>query len=201
MRIRRYASWIYGPCVAAQLLFTPLAYAAQPFDPRYMPLGATTLPPIAFTEFCLQKPARCVGTDEVRTIPINAHRSELERVHREVNRTINPRIEAESVGPTWSDEGVSGGCEAYALTKRSRLLDLGYPSGALLLAVGIVPSGAAHLVLVVVSDQGDYVLDNLRATVSLWNKLPYRWVMRSTPKNPKFWQAILPPDAAQGSEW
>jgi hypothetical protein len=40
-------------------------------------------------------------------------------------------------------------------------------SSALLLVVATIPSGEDHLVLIVVTDRGDYVLDNLRANVAL----------------------------------
>ena len=75
-----------------------------------------------------------------------------------------------------------------------QLLDLKFPASALLLAVAVVPSGEAHLVLIVVTDQGDFVLDSLRRDVVRWEKLPYRWIKRSSPKDPKLWQFILFPE-------
>ncbi len=156
-----------------------------------MPLGENRLAPLGFMEFCLRKPQRCAATDEIRQIPLNAARSELERVNREANRNITPRVEPPPPDkPPWNDEATAGDCEEYVLAKRSRLLNLGYPPSALLIAEATIPSGKGHLVLVVVSDQGDFVLDNLQPEVIRWDKLPYNWLMRSTSKNPKYWQAI-----------
>jgi hypothetical protein len=64
------------------------------------------------------------------------------------------------------------------------------------MVVAIIPSGEAHLVLIVVTDQGDFVLDNLKENIVRWDSLPYHWVKRSSPKNPQFWQTILPPNMA-----
>ena len=167
----------------------PPSYAAQEpaSKPIYMPLGEPMLPPFSFTRFCVRKPMRCPISKEAFQIPLNAeNRRILEGVQRSVNNELRAGLER------WDDDATRTDCTDYALTKRSRLLDKGYPASALLIAVAFVPSGEAHLLLVVVTDQGDFVLDNLRPTMVRWDKLPYRWVMRSTPQDPKQWQAVLP---------
>ena len=85
------------------------------------------------------------------------------------------------------------------MTKRSLLLDRGYPSSALLLAIGLTPSQEGHIVLVVVSDQGDFVLDNLEDEIVRWDTLPYHWIKISTPKDPQLWRAILPQNAVSSA--
>jgi len=160
-----------------------------------MAVGENRLAPLPFVKFCQQKPWRCSPSKETRRITLDdSHRNELERVQREVNRDIAPsaHLPINSNAP-WHDRATVGYCYDFALAKRSRLLDRGYPSSALLLAVAIIPDGTAHLVLVAVTDRGDYVLDNLQPDVVRWDSLPYRWVMRSMPENPQYWQAILKP--------
>jgi predicted transglutaminase-like cysteine proteinase len=87
----------------------------------------------------------------------------------------------------WTDEALSGPCYEHALIKRSRLLDRGLLASALLLAVALAPDAKAHLVLIVVTDKGGYVLDNLHQTVVRWDELPYRWVIRSSRQKPQYW--------------
>ncbi len=165
-----------------------------------MRLGEYRLAPLGFIEFCLKKPKRCAEPNEIRQIPLDAARGELERVNLDVDFDITPRSEPRSLEKAaWNDEATTGDCRDYALTKRSRLLNLGYPPSALLLAEAEIPDGKRHIVLVIASDQGDFVLDNLQPEVIRWDKLPYRWVMRSTSNNPKIWQTISQ-NAAPGAE-
>jgi predicted transglutaminase-like cysteine proteinase len=171
-----------------------IVYPADParWGRSYMPLGKPMLAPIAFTRFCIRKPARCAPSQGVEQIALDSHRDELERVNRQVNRMITV-VTASSNEQRWDDETSIGNCVIFALTKRLRLLDLGYPSSALLLASAIVPSGEGHLVVIVVTDQGDFALDNLQDSLVRWDKLQYRWIQRSMPNNPQYWQAIGSP--------
>lgn len=150
------------------------------------------LAPFAFVQFCLRKPTRFARSKEIRLITLDEdHRRRLEKVHYDVKRSI-ASVPRPNGLKSWNDDATAGGCRDYALAKRSRLLDMGYPSSALLLAVAFIPSGDAHLVLVVVTDRGNFVLDNLQQTMVRWDQLPYRWMMRSTPQNPQHWRMILP---------
>jgi predicted transglutaminase-like cysteine proteinase len=168
--------------------------AERAAKPAYMPIGKGMLPPFSFSKFCVRKPERCAPSENVQQIPFDAdNRKKLEQVQHDVNRSISGLEK-------WNDDATRNDCTDYALTKRSRLLDMGYPSSALLIAVAFVPNGVAHLLLVVATDQGDFVLDNLRQNVVRWDQLPYRWVMRSTPQDPKRWQAILPLFVGPGFE-
>lgn len=193
---RSIAAIFLAPCIAALLQVGPPPAAQQrAAKSPYMPLGESMTPPFSFLLFCDRKPMRCPISEDIRQIPFNAaNRQILENVQRSVNRELRSGLER------WTDNAARTDCTDYALTKRSRLLDTGYPASALLIAVAFVPSGEGHLVLVVVTDQGDFVLDNLRATVVRWDQLPYRWVMRSTPQNPRRWQTVLPKYIGPGFE-
>jgi predicted transglutaminase-like cysteine proteinase len=192
MRRRRFLIWASSIFLTG-LQFT-LSGAGQASDFRRMPVGDNQLAPLGLTEFCYRKPQRCAKANELKQIPFEAVRAEVDQVNREENHNITPRADP-TVEPPWNDEAIIGDCEEFALTKRSRLLDLGYPPSALLLAVGIAPRQEGHIVLVVVSDQGDFVLDNLEEEIIRWDTLPYHWIKRSTPKDPQFWQAIRPRNA------
>ena len=85
-------------------------------------------------------------------------RKELQFVNVEVNRSVAVSSNA-SVTRAWHDDATQGDCKEFALAKRSRLIDLGWPASALLIAIAHVPSGELHAVLIVVTDDGDLVLD------------------------------------------
>jgi predicted transglutaminase-like cysteine proteinase len=161
--------------------------------PPHMTLGEFALAPIQFTVFCLRRPERCASSEDIQKITYDDEsRRKIDSVNRGVNRSIAPFAHAPDV--PWQDDATIGDCNEFALAKRSQLLDLKFPASALLLAVAVVPSGEAHLVLVVVTDQGDFVLDSLRRDVVRWDKLPYRWIRRSSAKDPRLWQFILSPE-------
>jgi len=172
------------------------ARAEQAVSSVFMRTGSNALAPFRFIQFCIRKPARCTPTSEIKLVGFDIHRDELEQINNQVNRAISREIATERQSTTfWHDQEKPGGhCHHYALAKRSRLLDRGYPSSALLLAIAITPKDEHHLVLIVVTDQGEFVLDNLLTSIVRWDKLPYRWLERSTPKNPQYWQTIVSPE-------
>jgi predicted transglutaminase-like cysteine proteinase len=117
--------------------------------------------------------------------------AELVAVNGEVNRSIRPEDLNESVATeTWEIAPSAGNCHDYAVTKRHELIALGWPSHALLLAEVVTRQNQHHLVLVVHTKQGDFVLDNLNANIRNWTDTRYRWVRIQTPENPKYWSSV-----------
>jgi predicted transglutaminase-like cysteine proteinase len=116
--------------------------------------------------------------------------NELATINAAVNRTIVPKVDRSITRP-WRDDATEGDCNDYALTKRSRLIDRGWPAGALLIATVTIPNGKGHAVLVVVTDGGAFVLDNLLYGITPWKVLPYRWHSIVSPENPQYWRRII----------
>jgi predicted transglutaminase-like cysteine proteinase len=58
-----------------------------------------------------------------------------------------------------------GDCEDFAMLKRKMLIERGWPSSALSISVGATAQGEAHAVLLVLTAQGQYVLDNLTSSI------------------------------------
>jgi predicted transglutaminase-like cysteine proteinase len=120
-----------------------------------------------------------------------ARLEDLLTVNRDVNRNILPQAELGGVlNEHWRISPNAGACHDYAVTKRHALLARGWPSRSLLLAEVVLPSGEHHLVLVVRTDQGDLVLDNLTAGIRPWSQTPYMWVRIQSPSNPSLWSTI-----------
>jgi predicted transglutaminase-like cysteine proteinase len=69
-------------------------------------------------------------------------------------------------------------CEDFALEKREALIRAGIPVDSLYLAVGHTERLGRHAVLVVATDQGDLVLDNLNDWVLGWERTGYTWLSR-----------------------
>jgi predicted transglutaminase-like cysteine proteinase len=111
--------------------------------------------------------------------------AQLEAVTRDINRRIAPRTDEEAFGvrdlwvmPLSEGLGTQGNCKHYVLEKRQALQKLGVPMSAMTIAVARTPWGDIHAVLVVATDKGDYVLDNLSPWVKPWRDTGYAWISR-----------------------
>jgi predicted transglutaminase-like cysteine proteinase len=157
--------------------------------------GGPVLAPFEHVRFCLKNPSECAtnaaGSDAIELNDATARA--LARVNARVNASIAPERKAVAYSATsgWSIAPASGDCNDYAVTKRHRLMQMGMPAGALLLAVVRTESGEGHLVLVVRTDKGDLVLDNLYGTIRPWFETDYEWVSRQSSENPRRWVQAL----------
>jgi predicted transglutaminase-like cysteine proteinase len=154
-----------------------------------------TLPPMAFTQFCLRYADQCKPQRMVfrgGPVRLTAERLEdLKAVNKSVNAAIIPEPNTEGLaGEKWLIHPSRGDCNDYAVTKRSELLDRGWPARALLLSEVVTSWGEHHLVLVVRTSAGDLVLDNMTPQIRPWARAPYQWVRIQTPKNPNYWASL-----------
>jgi predicted transglutaminase-like cysteine proteinase len=154
-----------------------------------------TLPPMAYTQFCLRYADQCKPQRMVfrgGPVRLTAERWEdLRAVNKTVNAAIIPeRNTAGLAGEKWLIGPASGDCNDYAVTKRSELLEHGWPTRALLLSEVVTAWGEHHLVLVVRTSVGDLVLDNMTPQIRPWARAPYQWVRMQTPKNPNYWASL-----------
>ncbi|PSO25954.1 transglutaminase-like cysteine peptidase [Bradyrhizobium sp. MOS002] len=158
-------------------------------------LGNYTLPPIAFTQFCLRYADQC-RTEHVlfrggRVRLTEQRWDDLQEINKAVNSAIVPEANTEGVaGEKWLIRPTSGDCNDYAVTKRAELLKRGWPARALLLSEVVTTWGEHHLVLVVRASTADLVLDNLTPQIRPWTRAPYRWVRMQTSKNPNYWASL-----------
>jgi predicted transglutaminase-like cysteine proteinase len=162
-----------------------------------VPQDTPALAPMAHTMFCLKYPKDCeVHRIAFRGTKIDlteARKAELEAVNAKVNRGIRPERNTRGLaGEKWLISPTSGDCNDYAVTKRHELLKRGWPSRSLLLAEVVVPWGDHHLVVVVRTKQGDYLLDNLSSSIQTWSLPHYQWVRMQSGSNPKFWSTVKP---------
>jgi predicted transglutaminase-like cysteine proteinase len=161
---------------------------------RHMRFETPTLPPMAYTMFCLRY------ADECRTRPMfrgslvrltGERWAILKQINQTVNRSIIPdNAELNSGVEAWLINPDRGDCNDYAVTKRHELLDRGWSSSALLLSEVVTGWGKHHLILVVRTRSGDLVLDNLTPVIKPWARVPYRWVRTQMPSQPRLWTTI-----------
>lgn len=151
------------------------------------PLGAYSLC-YASPSHCRSRGARGLETADGAVRMDEKLWSVIQSVNLEVNRAIRPRRDGRT--DVWQVGGRSGDCEDFALTKRDRLLRKGFPSSALLMATAYTRKGERHAVLVVRTERGDFVLDNLTNAVKPWRSTGLKMESIQSPENPRRWFRI-----------
>jgi predicted transglutaminase-like cysteine proteinase len=151
-----------------------------------MRTGEGEFEPLGFTLFCAAKPQRCEKSQPKVVIMTPQRWREL----YDVNWSVNHSVKATGpLGPveTWRDEGREGSCVLYANTKRSMLLDRGWPPSALLLTVVRVDGNPGdHLVL---ESLGDGMGSNYFGPYEVYHD--HRWLKQMSPEDPRFWRHII----------
>ena len=158
-----------------------------------------TLAPFQHVRFCLRYPDDCRSNSaESERVDLTAERLELlKRINHRVNSSIvaKPKAYGSNLENTWTIAPDQGDCNDYAVTKRHELLKRGLPSSALRLSVTKTAAGVGHLVLVVVTTKGDFVMDSLADTIQPWQTTDYRWLKIQSARDPNYWVAIKSPVA------
>jgi predicted transglutaminase-like cysteine proteinase len=76
------------------------------------------------------------------------------------------------------------------------LIQSGWPREALLVTVVRDNEDEGHAVLTVITDKGDYVLDNKNEFIVLWSDTGYRFVKRQSQSDPNVWVSLGDPRPA-----
>lgn len=149
-------------------------------------LPAQAAIPQGMRSFCATYSAECVaGPGTV------SYSSQLVSVLKSVNSRVNRSIRFQNdASDTWALNPQAGDCEDYALTKRSELIKLGISPGALRIAFTFTRRGVPHAILVVRTDRGDFVLDNLSSSVRSLQATRYP-ILTMSGANPRSWSAAL----------
>jgi predicted transglutaminase-like cysteine proteinase len=187
------AIFIAAGCQSASAAFIGLPNMLGQAAKR-ISFGNFTLPPMAYTRFCLRYADQCKAqriTFRGGPVRLTAARwDDLREINRHVNSAIVPQRQTE--GPAfekWLINPTRGDCNDYAVSKRAELLARGWPARALLLSEVRTAWGEGHLILVVRTSVGDLVLDSLTPQIRQWTRAPYTWVRMQTPTNPNYWAA------------
>jgi predicted transglutaminase-like cysteine proteinase len=149
-----------------------------------VPAMARNNAPLGYQLMCLQTPSECKGGGAAAVTATSDVMGKLIRVNSHVNSTIRPRND--SGADVWSVNVSVGDCEDYALTKRRALINAGIPASSLRIAYVKTRSGEGHAILVVKTKNGDYVLDNLNASVRPLSQTGYR-ILSEAGANPMNW--------------
>lgn len=165
-----------------------------------MSLGKPVNPPFAFIQYCFKNYDECSSKGRANSQIEMSSRlwRDMQEVQAFVNAAIKPRSDIENSGAqdVWdaANNGY-GDCEDYAILKKRLMMARGWGAENLLLTTATTEQREKHVVLTVVTSDGDYVLDNRVTAVQPWEKLAYHWIARQEQKNALLWGAINEPAA------
>lgn len=158
-----------------------------------MPTNGEASAPVGHIAFCRTHPQECVAAGTNRPVRLDHERwQQLVGINQRVNRAVAPVTDLERYGveEVWTLPASEGDCEDYVLLKRRKLIQAGWPSGALLITVVFDEEGEGHAVLAARTDRGDLILDNKVDAVRPWTETAYRYVKRQSDADPKRWVSI-----------
>ncbi len=159
-----------------------------------MVVASETTQPIGHYELCQRLPSECRALRS-NVAEIRLTQSSWSRII-EVNAAVNSMIKPVTDQDLWGKEEVwsyptnTGDCEDYVLLKRKLLMKAGIAENNLLITVVRQRDGSGHAVLTVVTDRGDFVLDNLSGEVRLWNETSYVFLKRQAATHSGRWVGI-----------
>jgi predicted transglutaminase-like cysteine proteinase len=158
-----------------------------------------TLPPVGYVNFCATHKAECASYSfgsqlAASRLGMTPDRwNMLYQVNSYVNGKIKPVSDQDLYGEAerWTYPVSAGDCEDYLLLKKRELEALNIPAQNLRITVVLDEQNQGHAVLTVTTDEGDYILDNRRNDILLWNDTNYTFLKRQSAKDPRRWVALL----------
>lgn len=190
-------SIIWKMLVAFMLMGANSAFAGQTIK-----TGAKAPQPPGQAEFCKTWAQECayVGTPKQKIVWDTRTRSSAERINKRYNHSITPTSDFESCGKEecWTRDTGRGDCEEYARAKRQALINQGFSPGNVRMAFvrarvkepGKPAEWVGHWVVVLNTNKGDYVMDNLRPAILPWNKTGHKFVQIVSVQNTGSWVLI-----------
>ncbi|MFC4173663.1 transglutaminase-like cysteine peptidase [Microvirga sp. GCM10011540] len=162
---------------------TDLVWVIGPADPTQ-----------AWIEFCQRHPHDCrLDLSQSARISLS---SQVVATLKQVNESVNSSILGVTDQDHWGvldrwdypDDGF-GDCEDIQLLKRRLLVEAGLPHRAMRMAVVIDEQGQGHAVLMVLTNRGDFILDNKRNAILPWWRTNYAFIKREG-TNSSTWVAL-----------
>ena len=187
-------SWLFGLIALIAISATP-SLAIDLSNPAFTKERGATAMPVGYYEFCRTWPTECIQQQASKE-PVVLNQGlweQLIAVNDSVNTSVRPVSDEDLYNKPeyWTyPQAAAGDCEDYVLQKRRELMAAGWPESDLLIAVVRKLDWEGHAVLIVRTDRGDLVLDNLAGQISLWDDTPYIYIKRQSPLDNRMWVAM-----------
>ena len=156
--------------------------------------GRTTIP-IGAYEYCKRNSSRCqYPSRALKVVLTQEYWDKIVNINIGVNQSVRPMTDMEIFGveERWEMPGKVGDCEDYVLAKKGELSKAGIPMGAMRVTVVYDANDGGHAVLTIVTDQGDFILDNNNNQVLRWQQAELTYLKRQAPGNLMHWESLRP---------
>ena len=165
----------------------------QPGSLANMKTFGRTSVPLGYIGYCERFQERCSVRERPAMVKLTRQAwKQLTSVNWEINSRIEPVTDLDNFGTEefWTYPATKGDCEDYALLKRKTLQERGFPLSSLLVTVVYDEDGGGHAVLTVVTDKGDFILDNQEEEVLRWQDAELTYLKRQSAYDPNVWEKL-----------
>jgi predicted transglutaminase-like cysteine proteinase len=170
------------------------ASARQPNNTLELTTFSSGTAPAGFNGTCSKYAWACSSAAGRRQFGHQELINLADEINRAVNREIVSKTDLDNYGvrEKWTlPYNGYGDCEDYALLKMKRLIDAGVAPRDLFLSTVVGRTDEVHIVLVLRTAQGDYILDNLTNRMSHWSSTNYTFIKKQDPQRPSRWTVVL----------
>ena len=167
----------------------------QPSGSANMQTFGRTSIPIGAYEYCKRYAMRCQYESKASGIQLTRNVwAKVVDTNISINSVIRPMTDKEIFGveERWELPVNVGDCEDYVLAKKQELSRIGIPPGALRVTVVYDANDGGHAVLTLVTDKGDFILDNNNNKVLRWQEAELTYLKRQKPGNLLLWESLRP---------
>lgn len=169
------------------------AFAMDAGESLYLPARQEADAPQGARTICTTHEWACAGrTTEAALEPDQL--ALVVEVNASANAAIRPITDQDQYAEAerWALPSARGGdCEDYALFKKMKLVEAGISADRLLFSVVLDRKNDPHAVLVLRTDLGDYVLDNVTDRILRWDRTGYTFISMQNPDDPAGWVAVF----------
>ena len=196
----RIARFVLQPARPAMALALGLALTLMPTvsdasrDSRFLQAKMAIAAPSAAEHICHKYDWACSSSTGTVAQLTQDDVDLIRKVNRQVNRQIrevSDKSQYRKIDYWTLPASRRGDCEDFALLKKQQLVELGIAPERLLMATVLDPKRQGHAALILRTNSGDYVLDNLTNRIKPWSTTGYTFLRMQNPDAPQKWVGLL----------
>lgn len=197
--VRSLAAFIARPlkvlsvCCLPVAVFSSLSSQVHAGENAFLASRMAVSPPLGASELCKTTEWACAAGDT--SVGIDTDQLDLAvSINRRVNRRVREISDLAQYGRSeyWGlPTNLGGDCEDFAMLKKKLLIQQGVNALRLLIATVLDRGGNSHAVLVMRTNDGDFILDNLDDRILHWQSTGYTFLRMQDPANPAGWTAVI----------
>lgn len=184
---------ILSVCCVSVAALLALPSQVQAGENAFLESRMAVSPPLGASDLCKTTKWACQSGDT--SAGISTGQLDLAAsINRRVNRSVREISDMAQYGRPeyWGlPTSLGGDCEDFALLKKKLLIQQGVNARSLLIATVLDRGRNSHAVLVMRTDDGDFILDNLDDRVLHWQSTGYTFLRMQDPANLAGWTAVI----------